>query len=93
MADIGGGPRQGLIESIGRRVVEAACIQLRAWSVKPDTALLTLAINISAREFCHPEFATRLLGVVVRGGVDPRKLLLEFTERAMFGTMEETHTK
>jgi diguanylate cyclase (GGDEF)-like protein/PAS domain S-box-containing protein len=83
----------GMIESIGQWVVEAACIQLMTWSLKPDTAHLTLAINISAREFCHPEFVTRMLTIIDEVGADPRKLMLEFTERAMFGPVEETLAK
>jgi diguanylate cyclase (GGDEF)-like protein len=83
----------GLIESIGLWVVEAACVQLMAWSLRPDTAHLTLAINISAREFGHPRFVTRMLTIIDEVGADPRKLVLEFTERAMFGPIEETLAK
>jgi diguanylate cyclase (GGDEF)-like protein len=83
----------GLIESIGLWVVEAACVQLMAWSLRPDTADLTLAINISAREFGHPRFVTRMLTIIDEVGADPRKLVLEFTERAMFGPIEETLAK
>jgi diguanylate cyclase (GGDEF)-like protein len=83
----------GLIESIGMWVAEAACIQLMAWSLRPDTAHLTLAINISAREFDHPKFVTRMLTIIDEVGADPRKLVLEFTERAMFGPVEETLAK
>jgi diguanylate cyclase (GGDEF)-like protein len=83
----------GLIESIGLWVVEAACVQLMAWSHRPDTADLTLAINISAREFGHPKFVTRMLTIIDEVGADPRKLVLEFTERVMFGPVEETLAK
>jgi diguanylate cyclase (GGDEF)-like protein len=83
----------GLIESIGQWVVEAACVQLMAWSLRPETADLTLAINISAREFSHPQFVTRMLTIIDEVGADPRKLVLEFTERAMFGPVEETLAK
>jgi diguanylate cyclase (GGDEF)-like protein len=83
----------GLIESIGQWVVEAACIQLMAWSMTPHTAHLTLSVNISAREFGHPNFVTRILTIIDEIGADPRKLMLEFTERAMFGPVEETLVK
>jgi EAL domain-containing protein (putative c-di-GMP-specific phosphodiesterase class I) len=83
----------GLIESIGLWVVEAACVQLMAWSLRLDTAHLTLAINISAREFGHPQFVTRMLTIIDEVGADPQKLVLEFTERAMFGPIEETLAK
>ncbi len=83
----------GLIESIGQWVVEAACIQLMAWSLTPHTARLTISVNISAREFGHPNFVTRILTIIDEIGADPRKLMLEFTERAMFGPVEETLVK
>jgi EAL domain-containing protein (putative c-di-GMP-specific phosphodiesterase class I) len=83
----------GLIESIGQWVVEAACIQLMAWSLMPHTAHLTISVNISAREFGHPNFVTRILTIIDEIGADPRKLMLEFTERSMFGPVEETLVK
>ena len=83
----------GLIEPIGQWVVEAACRQLMAWSLRPETAHLTVAINISAREFGHPKFVTRMLTIIDEIGADPRKLMLEFTERVMFGPVEETRAK
>jgi diguanylate cyclase (GGDEF)-like protein len=83
----------GLIESIGQWVVETACIQLMTWSLTPNTAHLTLSVNISAREFGHPNFVTRILTIIDEIGADARKLMLEFTERAMFGPVEETLVK
>jgi diguanylate cyclase (GGDEF)-like protein len=83
----------GLIESIGQWVVEAACVQLMTWSLRPETAHLTLAVNISAREFSHPNFVTRMLTIIDEIGADPRKLMLEFTESVMFGPVEETRDK
>jgi len=83
----------GLIELLGQWVLETACAQLIAWSARPATAHLRLAINVSAHEFCHPEFVQRMLTAIDRFGVDPRKLMLELTESAMFATVEETHTK
>jgi diguanylate cyclase (GGDEF)-like protein len=80
----------GIIEAIGLWVLTTACAQLAIWSLKPETASLTLAINVSAREFGSPDFVSKVLGIVVATGVDPSKLILEFTERVMFGPLEET---
>jgi diguanylate cyclase (GGDEF)-like protein/PAS domain S-box-containing protein len=84
---------KGLIEPLGQWVMETVCAQLVAWSSSPDTTHLTLAMNISAHEFCHPEFVTRTLNVIDRTGADSKKLILEFTESAMIGCLEETHAK
>ncbi|MEO6758462.1 MAG: EAL domain-containing protein, partial [Saprospiraceae bacterium] len=83
----------GLIEPIGQWVMKAACRQLIAWSHAAETADLVLAINVSAREFSHPQFVTRLLTIVDEMGADTRKLILEFTERVMFGPLEATLEK
>ena len=64
-----------------------------AWSTRPETAHLTLSINVSAREFRHPEFVARALAVIDRAGIDPQKLMLEFTESPLPDDLEETIAK
>jgi diguanylate cyclase (GGDEF)-like protein/PAS domain S-box-containing protein len=83
----------GLIEFVGQWVLETACAQLVAWGANLATAHLRLAINVSAHEFCHPEFVSRTLTAIDRFGIDPRKLMLELTESAMFTTVDETLAK
>ena len=83
----------GLIESLGQWVLESACAQLLAWSARAETAHLTLSMNVSAREFRHPEFVARALAVINRTGVDPKKLMLEFTESPLPDDLEETIAK
>jgi diguanylate cyclase (GGDEF)-like protein/PAS domain S-box-containing protein len=83
----------GLIESVGQWVLEAACAQLVAWSARSTTAHLRLAINVSAHEFCQSEFVSRVQTAIDRFGIDPRKLVLELTESAMFTTVGETIAK
>ena len=83
----------GLIESLGQWVLEAACAQLLAWSARPETAHLTLSMNVSAREFRHPEYVARALATIDRTGVNPQKLMLEFTESLLPDDLEETIAK
>jgi EAL domain-containing protein (putative c-di-GMP-specific phosphodiesterase class I) len=83
----------GIIESIGFWVIETACKQLMKWSFKPATSQLTLAVNVSAREFGHPDFVNRTKMILEESGADPSKLTLEFTERVMFGPLAETLSK
>jgi diguanylate cyclase (GGDEF)-like protein/PAS domain S-box-containing protein len=83
----------GLIEFVGQWVLETACAQLVAWSANLATMHLRLAINVSAHEFCHLEFVSRTLTAIDRFGIDPRKLMLELTESAMFTTVDETLAK
>ena len=83
----------GLIEHLGEWVLETACDQLVAWSARPHTAHLTLAMNVSAREFRHPEFVTRVLAAIDRVGADPHKLILELTESTLLDDMEDASAK
>jgi diguanylate cyclase (GGDEF)-like protein/PAS domain S-box-containing protein len=83
----------GLIEFVGQWVLETACSQLLPWSRTAATAGLRLAINVSAHEFCRQGFVTRSLDTIDRYGIDPRKLMFELTESAMFTTVDETFTK
>ena len=83
----------GLIQPLGQCVLETVCAQLVAWSARPGAAHLTLAMNVSAREFRGREFVSRVLDVINRVGADPRKLMLEFTESLLVDDMEETIAK
>jgi diguanylate cyclase (GGDEF)-like protein/PAS domain S-box-containing protein len=83
----------GLIQPLGEWVLESVCAQLKDWSTRPDTAHLSLAMNVSAQEFRHPEFLPRVLAVIDRVGVDPHKLMLEFTESLLLDDLQGTVAK
>jgi len=69
----------GLIIPIGEWVLKTACMQNRRWQ---DAGLLplTIAVNLSPRQFWYPG----LIGIVTRvlhdSGLEPRYLELEITE-------------
>jgi diguanylate cyclase (GGDEF)-like protein/PAS domain S-box-containing protein len=69
-----------LILTIGRWVLDRACEQLAVWSQRPDRAHLSVSVNVSARQFRHPEFVDEVLDAVARTGITPSKLKLELTE-------------
>ena len=83
----------GLIVPLGRWVLETACAQLAAWSVSPDTAHLTIAVDVSAREFRHPDFVDQVLGVLEEAGANPDRLVLEFTESLLLRDTNDTVAK
>jgi diguanylate cyclase (GGDEF)-like protein/PAS domain S-box-containing protein len=83
----------GLILPLGQWVLKTVCAQLVAWREQPDTAHLTLAMNVSAREFRHPDFVTGVLAAIDGSGADPHRLMLEFTESPLLENMEETLAK
>ncbi|HVK93637.1 MAG TPA: EAL domain-containing protein, partial [Noviherbaspirillum sp.] len=83
----------GLILPLGQWVLETACMQLASWATYPETSGLTLSVNVSVRQFRHPEFVPRLLVVLERSGADPHKLKLELTESMLIDNLSDTIAK
>ncbi|HTY98658.1 MAG TPA: bifunctional diguanylate cyclase/phosphodiesterase, partial [Rhodocyclaceae bacterium] len=79
----------GLIIPLGHWVLETACRQLAAWAVRPETARLSMAVNVSARQLRHPEFVEGVIRALDETGADPRRLKLELTESMMVERVEE----
>ncbi|MNQ76680.1 Phytochrome-like protein cph2 [compost metagenome] len=83
----------GLILPLGRWALQAACAQLVAWAKHPETSRLGMAVNVSARQFHHPDFVEEMLTVLRYTGADPKKLKLELTEGLLIEDMESTIAK
>ena len=83
----------GLILPIGLWVLETACAQLAAWAALPHMAALSVAVNVSARQFRQPDFISQVLLAIDRSGADPRRLKLELTESLLVDNMDETIVK
>ena len=79
----------GLILPLGRWVLETACQQLAAWSRCAATAHLTLAVNVSARQFRQADFTHQVVELLNRTGGNPRRLKLELTESMLLDNMEQ----
>jgi len=84
---------KGLIVDLGEFVLDSACSQLACWAASPQTAHLTLAVNISTPEFCRPDLVSRTLEAIDRTSIDPSRLILEVTESLMLRNLEETVAK
>jgi diguanylate cyclase (GGDEF)-like protein/PAS domain S-box-containing protein len=78
----------GLILQLGLWVLETACVQLSAWAKRPETAHLTLAVNVSAHQFHQSNFVSQVLAKLDSHGVDPEKLKLEMTESLLLKNAE-----
>jgi diguanylate cyclase (GGDEF)-like protein/PAS domain S-box-containing protein len=79
----------GLIVQIGQWVLEAACVQARAW-LAGGVKFGTMAVNISAVEFRNDRFYDNVCGILQRSGLEPRFLELELTETAVMRDFEAT---
>ncbi|BFI95176.1 MAG: hypothetical protein RSP_06860 [Rhodanobacter sp.] len=70
----------GLILPLGDWVLRRACQQLAAWASWPIGSRLTLAVNVSARQFAQPGFVDDVQRALILSGADPSLLTLEVTE-------------
>ncbi|TCV90315.1 bifunctional diguanylate cyclase/phosphodiesterase [Sulfurirhabdus autotrophica] len=83
----------GLIIPIGKCVLQIACTQLAAWQNDALTRDLTLAVNVSAKQFHEVDFVNQMQQVLLESGANPSLLKLELTESTMLENIEETIAK
>jgi diguanylate cyclase (GGDEF)-like protein/PAS domain S-box-containing protein len=67
----------GLVMQLGEWVIANSAAQVRRWQ---DSARVSLAVNISARQFHHPNLCDRLLELITQAGFDPSRVEIEITE-------------
>ncbi len=85
--------QSGLILPIGQWVLRSACRQLVAWAEQPATRRLSLAVNVSARQFRQADFVSQVQAVLDETGVDPQYLKLELTESVLISDVEDAIRK
>ncbi|MDO8845177.1 EAL domain-containing protein [Methylicorpusculum sp.] len=83
----------GLIVPIGEWVLHSACMQLKAWENDPLTKDLHLAVNVSVRQFRHPNFVEQMWNILKHTGADGLKLKLELTESLVMQNVRDTIDK
>lgn len=69
----------GLIHELGEWVMGTACRQAQRWRDE-GLDLPRIGINVSPREFIHPEFLCRVNTALADSGLEPQVLLIEITE-------------
>lgn len=79
-----------LIVPIGQWALRQACLQLAAWAGRADRAHLTIAVNVSVRQFRHPAFVDEVLSCLRAAGAPPARLKLELTESLLVEDPELT---
>lgn len=83
----------GLIVPMGQWILRTACAQLAAWSTQNDLSALTLAVNISARQFSQADFVDLVISTVNEFNIAPHKLKLELTESLLISNVDDTVKK
>jgi EAL domain-containing protein (putative c-di-GMP-specific phosphodiesterase class I) len=73
-----------IIIDVGRWVIREACRQVAAWTAsRPDGELLTVAVNLSARQFASTDFLDDVGRAVSDFGLPPASLAVEVNERVV----------
>jgi len=85
--------KTGLNLPLGNWVLETVCRQLADWSAQEATEGLTLAMNVSARQFDSADFVERVAQVLGQTGANPARLRFELTEGMLLGNVEESIAK
>ncbi|MCE2569911.1 GGDEF domain-containing phosphodiesterase [Motilimonas eburnea] len=81
-----------LIIEIGYWVLVESCKQYMRW-VEQDIHLPQIAVNVSAKQFHHPDFVEQVEEALRLSGMEPSHLNLEITESVVLGHAEETIRK
>lgn len=77
-----------LILPLGLWVLETACERIAAWANDDRLSGLSIAVNVSAKQFLQPDFVDQVHAVVKRHGVTPHRLKLELTESLLLQDVE-----
>ncbi|MDO8350239.1 MAG: EAL domain-containing protein, partial [Gallionella sp.] len=83
----------GLIVPIGTWVLQTACAQLIKWQDNPLACDLTLAVNVSAKQFHQENFVEVVRRTLQQSGINPAFLKLELTESLVQSNIDETISK
>ncbi|MFZ6873740.1 EAL domain-containing protein [Undibacterium sp. Di27W] len=79
----------GLILPLGQWVLRTACEQLLSWANDAASAHLTIAVNVSARQFRQADVVEQILEVLRATGAKPELLKLELTESLLVDDVED----
>jgi diguanylate cyclase (GGDEF)-like protein/PAS domain S-box-containing protein len=79
----------GLILPVGAWAIRTACVELANWD-RAGLPPLSLAVNLSARQFRQPFLARFIEDTLAEAGIDPHRLEIELTESLLMEDNEAT---
>ena len=83
----------GMILPIGLWVLQTACAQLKVWEDNQYARELSLAVNVSAKQFRQPDFVKQVSDVIAQSNINPARLKLELTESTVLDNVADTIAK
>jgi len=75
-----------IIFALGAWVMNAACAQAARWQQRGFD--VRIAVNVSPRQFAHPDFVGTLADALKQSGAAPEMLEIEITEAAIMSNVE-----
>lgn len=75
----------GLMGKVGDWVLMEACKQAKNWQTVAD---ISVAVNVTAEQFCDVEFIRKLEVVLQKTQLDPHNLIIEITETSLIANIE-----
>jgi len=88
---IGVAEEMGLIVFLGNWVLRKACEQAHRWHLaNPGEPHLTMSVNVSARQFKHPDIVEQVEKILRETQVDPTAIKLEVTETVTMDDADRT---
>lgn len=83
----------GLIDSLGEQILRKACRQMRSIQLaSDDDTEIILNVNLSCKQFAHPQMVKNIRKILVDTGFKPQNLKLEITESVFFEHKERAIT-
>ncbi|MCX7921066.1 MAG: EAL domain-containing protein [Clostridia bacterium] len=79
----------GLILQIGEWALRRACQQNKEWH-KEGLPKLKISVNLSPRQFQHPDIVEKITHILEDTGIDPKCLMLEITESMAMNDVKST---
>ncbi|MDP3464465.1 MAG: EAL domain-containing protein, partial [Sulfuricurvum sp.] len=83
----------GLILPLGDWILKTACEQLALWSHSEKTQTMTIAVNVSIRQFSQNNFVDRVSSILEASGANSQRLKLELTESLLVHNVEDVIKK
>jgi diguanylate cyclase (GGDEF)-like protein len=83
----------GMIVPIGRWVLQEATRQAAEWQNRSPLGRLRMSVNVSVRQFQHPDLVGDVADALRRSGLNPGLLTIEITESLFAQDTEETLRK
>jgi diguanylate cyclase (GGDEF)-like protein/PAS domain S-box-containing protein len=80
--------QNGLILALNNEVLEMGLARIKAWQQLPQCQHLKLSINLVAEQFYEYSFAKTLISRLQELAIDPRLLMLEFTESTLMDNLQ-----